>query len=235
MTRVMLFSATLLVLLTEAAVGDTVSLTVENPGFESPTWDNVSWIYTNPWASGHALPELTSVPGWTFGPSGGDSYDGLAAINKSDVNCGYPADWTGQMAFLEGTGSFSQVINGFAAGTSSITFQAAGRNLVISGTDYGSNGVRVLFDGAPLSFTGGAQSITPVNGVMGSYTAIALNVTAGAHTVTFQGTIPISSGDHSTYVDNIGVTSSAVPEPSAIVVMAMGLIGLLAYAWRKRR
>ena len=30
-------------------------------------------------------------------------------------------------------------------------------------------------------------------------------------------------------------TASAIPEPSALVLLAVGLIGLLAYAWRKRR
>ena len=28
---------------------------------------------------------------------------------------------------------------------------------------------------------------------------------------------------------------SSVPEPSAIALLATGLVGLLAYAWRKRR
>ena len=33
-----------------------------------------------------------------------------------------------------------------------------------------------------------------------------------------------------------GVASiDAIPEPSAIVLLAMGLFGLLAYAWRKRK
>jgi MYXO-CTERM domain-containing protein len=30
-------------------------------------------------------------------------------------------------------------------------------------------------------------------------------------------------------------TYSAVPEPSAIVLAAMGLVGLLGYAWRRRK
>jgi hypothetical protein len=29
--------------------------------------------------------------------------------------------------------------------------------------------------------------------------------------------------------------SAAVPEPHALILAAMGLVGLLAYAWRKRK
>jgi hypothetical protein len=41
---------------------------------------------------------------------------------------------------------------------------------------------------------------------------------------------------HNTYwlVDNVRVTE-AIPEPSTIVLLAAGLLGLLAYAWRRRR
>jgi hypothetical protein len=37
------------------------------------------------------------------------------------------------------------------------------------------------------------------------------------------------------YLDNITIEGTAVPEPSAMALAASGLVGLLAYAWRKRR
>ena len=37
------------------------------------------------------------------------------------------------------------------------------------------------------------------------------------------------------YVDNIRVEASTIPEPSTLLLAAFGLLGLLAYAWRKRR
>ena len=36
-------------------------------------------------------------------------------------------------------------------------------------------------------------------------------------------------------VDNVRVTATAAPEPSTIVLLATGLLALLAYAWRRRR
>ena len=36
-------------------------------------------------------------------------------------------------------------------------------------------------------------------------------------------------------MDNAIVTTSAIPEPGTLTLLATGLIGLLAYAWRKRR
>jgi hypothetical protein len=35
--------------------------------------------------------------------------------------------------------------------------------------------------------------------------------------------------------DNVKVTLTATPEPSSVVLLAAGLVGLLAYAWRKQR
>ena len=44
----------------------------------------------------------------------------------------------------------------------------------------------------------------------------------------------VSHGDWTQRLDAT-VTETVAPEPSALVLLASGLIGLLCYAWRKRR
>lgn len=43
------------------------------------------------------------------------------------------------------------------------------------------------------------------------------------------------AGDNAICVDNFQIDGMAVPEPNAIVMLAVALLGLCAYAWRKRR
>jgi hypothetical protein len=53
--------------------------------------------------------------------------------------------------------------------------------------------------------------------------------------------LSVAFGDHLDFVvagmtlTQLGATITYVPEPSAITLLATGLFGLLAYAWRKRR
>jgi len=55
--------------------------------------------------------------------------------------------------------------------------------------------------------------------------------TSGAHTLSFTGTTDLTVIDRSSYIDSVSVT--AVPEPSTVALLTAGLMGLLAYAWRK--
>lgn len=66
---------------------------------------------------------------------------------------------------------------------------------------------------------------------------------AGDHTMTLDGfgiaanySTSNPGGSYEVYVDNLTYTATGViPEPSSLALLAAGLLGLLAYAWRKRK
>lgn len=80
-----------------------------------------------------------------------------------------------------------------------------------------------------ISFT--ALSPTP------SFTTYSLNWTAnttGELGIRFH-TQAGAGFNAETGVGTVGLSYASVPEPSTVVLMVMGLFGLLAYAWRKRK
>src|SRR5262249_20188059 len=89
---------------------------VGDPGFEHP--------YAGPAGNFSSfVPDPTTDSSWTFSSSAG-----VAANNSGYTNNGLPSAPEGvQVAFLQGQGSFSQTVNGWAAGTYQISFQAAQR------------------------------------------------------------------------------------------------------------
>lgn len=46
------------------------------------------------------------------------------------------------------------------------------------------------------------------------------------------GSDPVGS---ETYWDDLSYTQTTISEPSTLVLLGIGLVGLLAYAWRKRK
>jgi hypothetical protein len=81
----------------------------------------------------------------------------------------------------------------------------------------------------------GSVDGSDLNTVLSNY-----GTTSGANWATgdFNGDGSVDGSDLNTVLSNYGTSShatAAVPEPSTLLLAAAGLVGLLAYAWRKRR
>ncbi len=77
----------------------------------------------------------------------------------------------------------------------------------------------------------GSISNVVLDGTSRSYVTTGLFTDAATKYAGFA--VGSTTGSTSGYVDNFVV--STVPEPSTLSLLAAGLVGLLAYAWRKRR
>lgn len=91
-----------------------------------------------------------------------------------------------------------------------------------------------LNGGATLAATGLDVGIAPENWVLGrnyvKFTGIT-GVSIASLTMTNGGLSPYDSAVSGLQL----VTTHEVPEPSTVVLLAAGILGLLAYAWRKRK
>ena len=132
---------------------------------------------------------------WTFSSQSGVSGNGSA------FTAGNPSAPQGsQVAFLQSTGSFSQSIANWNAGSYQINFLAAQRGN--GGTP--NQTIQVLVDGTSVGI------ITPTSTSYSAYTTPTFSVADGSHTITFQGLN--SSGDNTAFLDSIAV---AAPAPIA--------------------
>ena len=122
--------------------------------------------------------------------------------------------WTAPAA---GTISTSTTINAGTSGYHAYSQDGVDINLLLNSTGLYNN---------PNTGSG----FTPVNISTSGLTVAAGDVLS----------LIIGAGGNGNAYDLTGITShvvtfNAVPEPSAFVLLSCGLIGLLAYAWRKRR
>jgi hypothetical protein len=134
------------------------------------------------------------------------SYAGAAGVSSysSGFTAGNPNAPEGtQVAFLQTTGSFSQVITGMAAGTYQLTFDAAQRG----NSQASRQNFQILVDG---SATG---TFTPAGTSYALYTTTTFTVAAGAHTITFQG-LDTAGGDNTAFTDNVQLVPVATSTPT---------------------
>ena len=159
---------------------------VGDPGFEHPS------VATNPnlWVLG-----MAADAAWQF--------TGTAGVSAN--NSGYtaslpPAPEGAQVAVLQEMGSFTQTVNGWAAGSYQISFQAAQR--VDNKQDF-----QLLIDNTVVG------TFTPTGNTYQLYTTPTFSVAAGSHTVTFQG-LDNANGtivDNTALIDAISLTLAAAP------------------------
>ena len=154
-----------------------VPVPVGDPGFEAASAGAGGYKY-NPAGSAWAFAGQSGVTG-----------------NNSGFTSGNPGAPEGaQAAFLQGTGSISQAVAGWAAGTYVIDFDAAQRgNFQHGGQDF-----RVLVDGVSVG------TFTPAGTGYSRYATAAFTVAAGSHTVVFQG-LDDAGGDNTAFLDQIFV------------------------------
>jgi hypothetical protein len=92
----------------------------------------------------------------------------------------------------------------------------------------------VFIDGTALNF-GGVDTLTPSRGGWANYTSDPITLTAGTHTLKFANVVETANLGLSAAIDTVSVNTTAAPEPSTVVLLLTGLVGLSAYAWRKRK
>ena len=112
---------------------------------------------------------------WTFAGTSGLASNGAALL------AGNPAAPEGsQVAYVEGAGSLSQVVTVSTGPWSGVVrFRAA--QMAGPGVNGGAQALQVLVDGTPVG------TVQPDSIVFGDYASVPLTLTAGPHTLAFQG------------------------------------------------
>ena len=157
----------------------------------------------------------TAPSNTTYDPSGSPwTYAGTAGVAGNGSAWGNPTAPEGsQVAFLQSTGSVSQVVT-LAAGNYVITFSAAQRS-----ANHTSQTIVVTVDGTTVG------TITPAGTTYASYGTSVFTVSAGTHTIKFAGSNP-TGGDNTAFLDQVAL--GPVPSDLSFETPAQ-TAGLIAY------
>ena len=165
------------------------TLTLGDPSFEqvSAGQGSSGYLY-NP--SGSA---------WTFSTS-----TGISANNSAFTSGNSAAPDGKQVAFLEYRGSISQAVGNWVAGRYTISFQSAQRGNYGSTQDF-----EVLVDNTVVGV------FTPADTTYRTSTTSVFSVSAGVHTITFQG-LDSSGGDSTAFLDAVAIASAPTPTSPSV-------------------
>jgi hypothetical protein len=202
---------------------------IQNGGFESPYLGPTHWSY----------PGQTSYPG---NPPGDviiptPTIDGWTYDNSAIVNGQAGSDWYGpippngfggdQFAALQLTSSLSQTFTS-PGGDLMLSWLSAGRPNNY-GTYAGDQTYLVELDAQTIGAFSTVSS-PPFDVTFSLETLDMGDVSAGSHTLTFQG---LATTDETAFLDNVSIAT--VPEPSTWAMMLLGFLGLGSAAYRRAR
>jgi len=157
-----------------------------NYGFELPSLGSGNFAYDPGGGS------------WAFTDSSGNSGSGIAANGSAFGNPNAPEG--SQAALVQGYGSLSQTLTGFAPGTNyTITYSAAQRGSVQNGGESWN----VVIDNTVIS------SNSPGTTSYSTYTA-SFMASAASHTLSFVGT-DLAGGDNTVFIDNVSMNPPTAP------------------------
>jgi C1A family cysteine protease len=157
-----------------------------NYSFETPTTS--TYVYNPSGAS------------WTFTALAGSNGSGITANNSAFTSKNPAAPLGVQAAFVQGTGSVSQVVSGFVSGAHyTVTFAAAQRANKSGGQAGQTWDVRV--NGSTIGSFAPAQTATNYVSYSAGFTA-----SATSHTLAFVGT-NTKGGDNTIFLDKVQITS----------------------------
>jgi len=208
-----------------------------NNGFESPDLGSGTNAYGIVGSSGHPLP---SQVGWIFTTGTGIAANGSAynVTGATNGNSTGVTSTSGQAAVISqgngnvsgaGATSISQSIAGFLDGFVTISFSLEGRNGTQNGNQLGPNPITVWLDNISLGvFTPTSKTSFQL------FSTTPIAVSAGTHVLAFAGTTT-TVDSVTTYLDNVSISISPVPEPATLGLAGLGLGAALFYRRKSRR
>jgi hypothetical protein len=195
--------------------------------FSAGSAEALVWIYANmDWtnAGGYPYPAITgngalglsTNDGLPAGPQTSWVCQSLGTLASNDLGKQYTL--SAQAGGRYGpVGQIADISIAFAVGADSLS---VGTTLASGSTRVSSNGT------SAIALSNFGASYTPKAGDVGHELFAVVSI-AAVHTA--------DGGQNQYVVDNVALSSSVVPEPRAMTLLATGLAALSCFAWRKRR
>jgi hypothetical protein len=199
--------------------------TIAHNGFESPNQGANTWEQANGTGGG-----TLAGSAWTITGSAGITQN-FSAFQNGNV----PAPEGVQHALIQGTGSFTQTISGFLDETDyNLSLSAMARQSGQFGND-----LEVILDlGLPTELTILDNPLITANSFT-ELTSSTFTAQKDSYTLTIRSSLNGGqlTGDRTTFFDNVwfNQVTTAVPEPSTIVLWLVSGVALVGIAiWRRR-